>query len=363
VTATSNRGPAFAARPPVRTAILGLGRMGRTHLECAIDSTDALEIVAVADVAPGRAVDVVHQLGLSARAYDSIERCLDETALDACLVVTPTHTHESLVRAVLVRELHVLCEKPLTLDPAIDEALGDQAARAGVVLQVGFWRRYSPPWVAAARAWRAGSIGSLELYRGALWDAQLPPPQFHDVGSSGGLIVDCGVHDFDCLAWLLDDEVVAVEAFALPFAEASVESTGDLDNAAILLRMRSGAVAFVDLSRTARFADDMRMEILGSRGALFVDTFPTARARIGDAAGMRTLAGSEVADAFIAGIVGEQRAFARAIWDGEPVPGSAESARALRVALQARLRAEEGRRAPAGSPDVDVAPAQGGHAL
>ena len=95
-----------------------------------------------------------------------------------------------------------------------------------------------------------------------------------------------------------------MSAWALPLVEPSVGEAGDLDNLLAVLELDGGAVATVDLSRNARYGDDVRTEVLGSKGALLVDLLPTGRTRLGDASGVRELPESAVEDAMAAGVAG-----------------------------------------------------------
>ncbi len=252
--------------------------------------------------------------------------------LDACLIASPTPSHPAFVRAALDAGLHVLCEKPLALDPEEAEDLGTRASRRGLVLQVGFWRRFSPPWVAAKELVAAGGIGTPLLVRLAQWDADPPPATFCDPAVSGGLAIDCGVHEYDLAEWLTGRRIRRVSAWALPLVEPAVGAAGDLDNLVAVLELDGGAVATVDLSRNARFGDDVRTEVLGSGGAVLVDALPTGRARAGTADGMRELPGSAADDVMAAGVVGQARAFAAAVRGGPvDVPGASASARATAV--------------------------------
>ena len=119
----------------------------------------------------------------------------------------------------------------------------------------------------------------------AQWDAAAPPASFCDPAVSGGLAIDCGVHEYDLAEWLTGRRVVGVAAWSLPVVDAGVGSVGDVDNLVAVLELDDGAVATVDLSRNARYGDDVRTEVLGSSGAVFVDLLPTGRARLGDGDG------------------------------------------------------------------------------
>ncbi len=91
-------------------------------------------------------------------------------------------------------------------------------------------------------------------------------------------------------------------------------------------------MATVDLSRNARYGDDVRTEILGSNGALLVDLLPTSRTRLGDAGGVRELPSSMAEDAMAAGVAAQAVAFAEAIAGGDvDVPLADCSVRATRI--------------------------------
>jgi predicted dehydrogenase len=123
-----------------------------------------------------------------------------------------------------------------------------------------------------------------------------------------------------------------------------VGEAGDLDNLLAVLELDGGAVATVDLTRNARYGDDVRTEVLGSRGALLVDVLPTSHTRLGDASGVRELPESAVEDAMAAGVAEQVRAFAAAVrGEAVDVPGAAASIRSSEVgqAVMAAARSRQ----------------------
>jgi predicted dehydrogenase len=304
--------------------------MGRFHLG-ALGGVEQIDVVALAEPFPA-AMDAAAALAPAATRYDSVAAALAHPGLEACLVATPTPTHPDIVDAAIDRGLHVLCEKPLALDPPTAVRLGADAAARDLVLQVGFWRRFSPPWRAAKQCLAAGTIGTPLMVRLCQWDADPPPATFCDPAVSGGLAIDCGVHEYDLAEWLTGRRVVSVTAWSLPIVDAGVGAAGDVDNLVAVLTLDDGAVATVDLSRNARYGDDVRTEILGSDGALFVDLLPAGRTRAGTAAGVVHVEGSAADDATAAGVVGQALAFVAAVrGDTVDIPGAAASATATAV--------------------------------
>ena len=300
---------------PLRVAVVGLGRMGRFHLDV-LDDVGAIDVVALAEPADG-ALAAAAASRPSAATYREVAAALTHPDLEACIVASPTATHTAVVEAALGCGLHVMCEKPLALDPADADRLGRMAEAEGLVLQVGFWRRFSPPWSAAKAAIDAGQIGRPLFLRLAQWDADAPPASFCDPAVSGGLAIDCGVHEYDLAEWLTGRRVTGCGRGRCRSSTRQSAPPATSTTSLAVLRLDDGAMATVDLSRNARFGDDVRTEALGSAGAVFVDLLPTGRARLGDATGVHELPDSAAGDAMAAGVAGQAAAFAARVRGGD----------------------------------------------
>lgn len=319
---------------PVGLAVIGLGRMGMVHVTALADVAE-IDVVAVCDVRH-EALATAAALHRGAATYREASAAMAHPGTDAVLLATPTPSHAHLTERALQAGLHVLCEKPLAFDPAVARQLGRLAGEAALVLQVGYWRRFAPPWHAAHEALRLGRVGHPVMLRLSQWDADPPPAEFCDPAVSGGLAIDCGVHEFDLAAWLTGRRIVALRAEALPIVAPAIEAVGDVDNLLVVAELEGGIKAVVDLSRNARYGDDVRSEILGSEGALFVDILPTARTRVGDGSGVALLSGSTVRDAVVAGVRNQAAAFAGAIRGADiSYPGAEADARAVQAGLAA----------------------------
>ena len=220
---------------PRRTRPNGVGACQR-----ASPTLDSIDVVAVADPsadARAAAAAAVPQARLLAEPADAFEMA----GVEACLLATPTPLHPAQVRAAIAAGLHVLCEKPLSLDPAESVDIDNAATRAGLILQLGFWRRYAPPWRAAKDALEQDRIGVPLYLRLAQWDADPPPASFCDPLVSGGLAIDCGVHEYDLAEWFSGRRVVRVRAYAAPIVDESLAAVGDVDNLVAVLELEGGA--------------------------------------------------------------------------------------------------------------------------
>ena len=315
-------------------ALIGAGRMGRAHAR-ALARCEHATLVAVVDPVPGAAEAVAPE---GAAVHHEIAAVLADRSIDGVLIAAPTPLHDQLVERALSAGKHVLCEKPLTLEVHRDVELGRLAESLGLVLQVGFWRRFAWPYREAARLLAEGVIGEPRLMRLSQWDSEPPPPAFCDPAVSGGIEIDCGVHELDLAAWLLGSPIAYVSA-AGTHGDAALEAVGDVEAVVALAVTAGGAPATIDLARSVRYGDDVRSEIVGAHGALLISAIGGGSLHVGDAAGLRETP-SEIDLVLDDALAAQADCFARAIeGQRDPVlPGASESAHAL-AAAQAMRRA------------------------
>jgi predicted dehydrogenase len=145
----------------------------------------------------------------AAEMYDAVE-------LDAVTIVTPHTLHYPLVMSAIQQGLHVLCEKPLTIEPGHAREIEAAAEAAGVTVMVVFQRRFDPAFLYMRRAIEAGELGELEsivISGGQGWlkattGSWRQLPQL----SGGGMLMDSGAHLTDMFLWLVDRQVESVSA-------------------------------------------------------------------------------------------------------------------------------------------------------
>jgi myo-inositol 2-dehydrogenase/D-chiro-inositol 1-dehydrogenase len=239
----------------MRLAIVGLGRMGRAHLRAAKEQ-------AVAVVEPlARVRDELEACGL--RAYPSVEALLAAGGVDAAIVAAPTTLHRAVVEPLLDAGLPVLCEKPCCIDVEDTRALASLAERRGVVLQVGYWRRFVPELLRLHDDIHSGRLGSLSLVICQQWDKRPPPASFRR--QSGGITIDMGVHEFDQLRWLTGQEIGRL-AGAASTVGVDPPVPGDPESVELLATLSGGTVALVSLGRRFPPGDMCRVEVIGTQG-------------------------------------------------------------------------------------------------
>ena len=250
----------------LNVGLIGLGRLGRVYARDLAGRIPETRLVAVADPAGTVAKDVAAELDVP-RAYTDAMALLDDSHVDAIVIVTPTHVHREHVMAAAERRKPVFCEKPPAL--ALDEVAAMKTAieRSGVFFQMGFMRRFDPGYAAAKKQIDAGRIGTPLVFKATSRDPFRPSLEYANPASSGGMLIDMGIHDFDLARWFMG-EVRTVSAIGATIAYPELATVGDIDNAIVSLTFASGTLGAVDLTRSGIYGYDISTEILGLEGTI-----------------------------------------------------------------------------------------------
>jgi len=135
--------------------------------------------------------------------------------------------------------------------PALDDVVA-YTDRAGILVQIGFQRRFDVGFRAAREAVATGAIGNLLVLRAATHDPS--PPAEAYIAESGGIYRDLHIHDFDAIRFVTGDEIVEIYAAGAVRETPWFERHDDFDSAAAVLRLSGGALAVLtgDPPRSAR---------------------------------------------------------------------------------------------------------------
>jgi len=250
----------------LRIGLIGVGRMGRVYARDIASRVPGATLAAVADVNAAAAEEVAGEWSVP-RFYPEPEALLDDPAVDAVVIVSPTNTHRPLAIASLQRGKPTFCEKPPALSLAETAAIEKEVARTGVFFQMGFMRRFDAGYAAARRQVREGVVGVPVVFKSSSRDPRRTSLEYADPRSSGGMIIDMGIHDFDLARWFMG-EVRTVHAIGGTLAYPELKTVGDLDNAVVSLTFADGRLGVVDLSRNGIYGYDILTELLGTAGTL-----------------------------------------------------------------------------------------------
>jgi scyllo-inositol 2-dehydrogenase (NAD+) len=256
------------ATAKLNVGLIGLGRLGQVYARDLATRIPSTRLAAVADVDGDLVAKVRGELDVPRGSTDP-DDVIGDTSVDAIVIVTPTSTHRQITEAAVARRKAIFCEKPLSI--ALDEAEAIRRAveRSGVFFQMGFMRRFDRGFAAAKRQLDEGVIGDAVVFRSSSRDPFRPSVEYADPRTSGGLIIDMGIHDFDLARWYMGP-VAAVQAVGGLLAYPELAAVGDIDNAVVSLEFESGRLGVVDLTRNGVYGYDITTELLGTRGTLRV---------------------------------------------------------------------------------------------
>ena len=250
----------------MRIGLLGAGRIGKLHAEV-LSGIEAVDEVLIGDPVGDLAATVAAGVGATAMPVEDVLR-----EADALVIAAMTDAHAPLVRAGLARRIPVFCEKPLAADLADAAVIAEEVERAGTPFQLGFQRRFDQGYLEARRMVDSGELGTLYSMRMAGHDPE--PPHESYIPMSGGLFRDFSGHDFDILRWLTGDEVEEVYADGSVRGFPVFAKYDDVDTAVATLRMRSGVLVVMTVSRHDPRGYDIRTELFGSKDSISVGLGP-----------------------------------------------------------------------------------------
>jgi inositol 2-dehydrogenase len=250
----------------LKVGLIGLGRLGRVYARDLAGRIPETRLVAVADTAEGLAKEVAEELDVP-RTYSDPTALIDDKAVEAVVIVTPTHLHRDHVVAAASRPLPAFCEKPPALSLAEALTMKRAIEQAGMFFQMGFQRRFDAGYAAAKREIDAGRIGAPLVFKATSRDPFPPSLEYANPASSGGMLIDMGIHDFDLARWFMGG-VRSVAAIGGTIAYPELATVGDIDNAIASLTFDSGKLGVVDLTRSGIYGYDVSTEILGLEGTI-----------------------------------------------------------------------------------------------
>lgn len=143
----------------IRAAIVGLGRWGRSLVASVQGKSKDLRFVLAHTRTRATAEDFCRGHGLA--LVDSYEQLLADPNVDAVVLATPHSLHESQIIAAAAAGKHIHVEKPITLDRAGADRAVEATRKAGVVLAVGYCRRFHPSVVEVRRRLAEGRLGTV----------------------------------------------------------------------------------------------------------------------------------------------------------------------------------------------------------
>ena len=248
----------------VKFAIVGAGAIAQSYAQAFKDCTCA-QLVGVADIR----AESAHALGqgFGCPSYDGYQVMANEAGFDAVIICTPPVSHHEISEYFLDRKVHVLCEKPFSVDVGSARAMFAAAKRTGAKLSMGSKFRYVDDVIRAKSIVMSGILGEIILFENAFTSRVDMSSRWNSDPkvSGGGVLVDNGSHSVDLMRYFMGP-IAAVHVVEGKRAQAlAVE-----DTVHIFVRSVSGIMGSIDLSWSINKELDSYINIYGSRGTISV---------------------------------------------------------------------------------------------
>lgn len=198
----------------LRIGIIGAGTISKRHLNGFRQNPNA-EVCAICDVNEATAKARAEEFGIPSYCTDPMQ-ILEDSAIDAVSIVTPTFTHKDLVIAALEHGKHVLCEKPPALNAKEAALCEETAKKTGKLLMYGFVVRFSKETAFLKDYVDSGALGKIyyaEVARMAR-SFRIGGWFTNKELSGGGALIDSVIHQLDTVLYIMGyPQVHSVKGF------------------------------------------------------------------------------------------------------------------------------------------------------
>jgi predicted dehydrogenase len=256
-------------------AIIGLGRVGKTHIDAVQLNPDTARLAAVIDANESLAKSIAEEF--NTKPYFSVEAALSDPDIQAIVICLPHNLHKPIALQVMEAGRHVLVEKPWATCLADGKEMLDKAREKGVVLQAGQDLRFLKTMQEAKKRITQGEIGDLfnilfvmtEIFTATPAPSKFTAPTWwQDVKKTGGLTFTMlGSHTVDIILWMYEGKK-PVRVYSE--AQSINPELEGMDEVLITIRFDDGSMATNYLSINTKPAKNECL-IVGTEGRILID--------------------------------------------------------------------------------------------
>ncbi len=251
--------------------VIGAGRAGMIHAKNFRANVPDAYLAAIVDPDQETVQKAAKELEVDT-CYTDYKQALEREEIDAVVIVCPTKYHCEITVGAAAAGKHILCEKPMAMTVEECEKMEEAAAKAGVKLQLAFMRRFDSAFMEAKKVAERGEIGDVVMIRSNTRGPSVPQPWMYDIAISNGPLAEVNSHDIDTLRWFSSGEFESVYAIGGNYRcpDAVKDFPDFYDNVAMIAKLSNGVQGMIDGAQGVRYGYDARVEILGTRGCIFL---------------------------------------------------------------------------------------------
>ena len=329
---------------PIRIGLIGAGAVVQVAHLPVLKRLKNVELAAICDTDLPKARALATRFGIP-DVFDDIEDLLEHQRVDALLIATPNHLHESHIMAALAAGAHVLVEKPLALGAVAAQKIAKATEKRDRVVMVGMTHRYRPDAQAVRSFVQSGELGEIDSIRSS-WHVARPARvalgwrQRRDE-AGGGAMLDLGLTMLDLCFWLAGNP--APERVSASLVRPKSERAVELSGSAYVI-CENGASIFVDVTwRHIGEGERFGVGLRGSKGTAGINPLHVWKELNGISQDVSPSGGLSRESSFSASFRAQWAHFLAAIAGEADVPKLTEHITLLRVMEAIYKSAADGR--------------------
>lgn len=248
------------ANENLRIGVIGVGAIGRTHIERINNQLQGGKVIAVSDINKEFGQKIADKY--DCRFFDSGEELIASDSIDAVMITTIDAYHAQYVKAAITAGKYVFCEKPLAPEASVcREIVEAEIAGGKKLVQVGFMRRYDSGYRQLKKYIEERTYGEPLMlhcaHRNAAVDESYTTPM---------AVENSMIHEIDVLRWLLNEDYATAE---VAFPKKTRHSHENLQDPQIMiLTTKSGVRIDVEAFVNCRYGYDIKCEVCCEDGIL-----------------------------------------------------------------------------------------------
>lgn len=254
-----------------KIAMLGAGFIGRFYADALHGQRNPDQVTIVYSRTEKSAKKFAQDYGVKHWTL-SMEEAIHHPETEVVLISLPNNLHEKAVLECAKAGKAVLCTKPLGRNAQEAKTMLEAVEKAGVFHGYLEDLCYTPKFLKAEHIIRQGSLGSILWVRSR--EAHPGPHSewfWNREESGGGAILDLGCHCIEIARNFIGKDVKPVEVMC--WAATQVKPIDAEDNAIGLVKYENGAIGQFEVSWTFRGGMDLRDEIMGVEGTIWINNF------------------------------------------------------------------------------------------
>ncbi|OCA83167.1 oxidoreductase [Bacillus sp. FJAT-27225] len=259
----------------IKVGVIGIGNMGSIYVKM-LDKgqIQGAELAAVCSRNEKRIEWVKANTSKDVKIFKDEDSFIEDSGIDAVLIVTPHYSHPDLAKKAFAKGLHVLVEKPAGVFTKNVLEMNDAAKASGKVFAIMYNQRANPLYQKIRELVHSGELGEIKRTNWIITDSYRPQSYYDSgtwratwKGEGGGVLLNQVLHQLDIWQWTTGLMPKAIRAVC---GEGKYHDIEVEDDVTAFVEYENGATGVI-IASTGEAPGTNRYEIVGDRGKIVAE--------------------------------------------------------------------------------------------